>query len=85
MHAVNLPYRRVPASPPASAGWFVSLLQALYAGRGEAQLVVERLRSLVSATGPVQLVFAGKAHPRDEEGKQAIQQIFRVRDALRRH
>lgn len=42
----------------------------------------ERLRSIVKEHGPLQLVFAGKAHPRDEEGKRLIQQIVRMRDTL---
>lgn len=37
---------------------------------------VERLARLCSAPGtPVQFVFAGKAHPRDDDGKRLIQQI----------
>jgi starch phosphorylase len=36
----------------------------------------ERLRALLtSAERPVQIVFAGKAHPRDEPGKQLIKEI----------
>jgi len=35
---------------------------------------IERLRAL-SARHPVQIVVAGKAHPRDEPGKQLIEQI----------
>jgi starch phosphorylase len=37
----------------------------------------------VAGAGPIQLVFAGKAHPRDEEGKNAIREVFRARDALK--
>jgi starch phosphorylase len=37
----------------------------------------ERLRKLLSDTGrPVQLIFAGKAHPHDREGKELIRQII---------
>ncbi len=40
------------------------------------------LRILNSAEMPVQIVFAGKAHPADEPGKLIIQQIYRaVKDA----
>jgi starch phosphorylase len=44
---------------------------------------IERLERLLdNAAMPVQIVFAGKAHPRDEPGKQLIQQIFNTtRDA----
>jgi starch phosphorylase len=37
---------------------------------------VERLRAIAHAT-PFQLVLAGKAHPRDEAGKQLIQRLHR--------
>lgn len=37
----------------------------------------ERLLSLLSnAWRPVQLVFAGKAHPRDEDGKRVLQRVY---------
>ncbi len=48
----------------------------------------ERLRKLLcNPERPVQIVFAGKAHPRDEEGKRLIQGIVELsRDPeLRRH
>jgi starch phosphorylase len=35
------------------------------------------LRDLARAFGGLQLVFAGKAHPRDEQGKLLIQDVFR--------
>ena len=39
----------------------------------------ERLKTLVNATDrPVQIVFAGKAHPEDRYGKELIQQIARL-------
>jgi starch phosphorylase len=44
---------------------------------------IERLRSLVSSATPLQLVFAGKAHPRDQGGKELIQRIYRARDTLK--
>src|ERR1700758_153505 len=38
----------------------------------------ERLRRLVNdATRPVQFIFAGKAHPRDEAGKALIQEVYK--------
>jgi len=39
---------------------------------------LERLRSVVKQRGPLQVVFAGKAHPRDHEGKELIREIFRA-------
>jgi len=39
---------------------------------------IERLAAILNATGrPVQLVFAGKAHPADDIGKSRLQAIFR--------
>ncbi len=43
----------------------------------------ERLAEIVRDSGPIQLVFAGKAHPRDGEGKALISQIFEAGEALR--
>jgi starch phosphorylase len=37
----------------------------------------ERLRGLARQHGRLQLVFAGKAHPRDEDGKALIQRVIR--------
>jgi starch phosphorylase len=38
---------------------------------------LDRLRKLVSAEGrPVQMIFAGKAHPADREGQDFIRQLF---------
>jgi len=42
----------------------------------------ERLRHIAQQHGPLQLVFAGKAHPRDEAGKALIQTIVRWGKAL---
>jgi starch phosphorylase len=39
----------------------------------------ERLKRLLNdATRPVQFIFAGKAHPRDESGKALIQEVYRL-------
>jgi starch phosphorylase len=37
-----------------------------------------RLRAIVGQAGPVQFLFAGKAHPQDEQGKEAIRHIVRL-------
>lgn len=42
----------------------------------------ERLKGIASKAGPFQLVYAGKAHPQDQAGKELIQRIFRIKDAL---
>jgi starch phosphorylase len=44
---------------------------------------LERLRALVRRAGRLQVVYAGKAHPRDEEGKRVIERVFQAREALR--
>ena len=36
----------------------------------------ERLSRIASQCGPLQLVYAGKAHPKDEGGKAAIRRVF---------
>jgi len=43
---------------------------------------LERLRK-IAAERPLQLVFAGKAHPNDTAGKELIRTLHQVRDALR--
>ena len=45
---------------------------------------IERLKSLATRAGRIQVVYAGKAHPADQEGKELIKRIFQARDALRR-
>ena len=44
---------------------------------------LERLRRMAREVGPLQLVFAGKAHPKDQEGKEVIRRVHEARDALR--
>ncbi len=36
----------------------------------------DRLRELARRVGPLQILYAGKAHPRDEQGKEMIRRIF---------
>ena len=43
---------------------------------------VARLRSIDERVGPFQLIFGGKAHPRDESGKAIIRHIFELTAAL---
>jgi glycogen phosphorylase len=45
---------------------------------------IKRLRSIGKDVGPFQVIFAGKAHPQDREGKELIQRIFASRNALRK-
>lgn len=44
---------------------------------------IERLKRIASDCGGLQLVFAGKSHPADQEGKALIRRIFEAKDALR--
>ena len=41
----------------------------------------DRTLALLAGHRPVQFVLAGKAHPSDEEGKRAVQELFRFKDA----
>jgi starch phosphorylase len=43
---------------------------------------IERLKKIARETGALQLVYAGKAHPRDEAGKAIIRRIFEAAAAL---
>jgi starch phosphorylase len=43
---------------------------------------IERLRAIAN-THPLQIVYAGKAHPQDQEGKELIKRIVQARSALR--
>jgi len=42
-----------------------------------------RLRHIANTVGPIQLVYAGKAHPRDGEGKAMIRRVFEAAEKLR--
>jgi starch phosphorylase len=43
----------------------------------------ERLRSIASKIGHLQVIYAGKAHPQDQGGKEIIKRIFAAKEALR--
>ncbi len=38
----------------------------------------DRLMNIAEKAGPIQIIYAGKAHPKDESGKNAIKKIFEV-------
>jgi starch phosphorylase len=44
---------------------------------------LERLRQLAARTGGLQVIYAGKAHPQDQQGKELIQRIYAVKDLLK--
>jgi starch phosphorylase len=43
---------------------------------------LQRLRRIVSQVGPLQVIYSGKAHPRDEGGKALIRHVFAAAKAL---
>lgn len=44
---------------------------------------IDRLKWIAHNVGSLQIVFAGKAHPADEGGKEAIRKVFQAAAALR--
>ena len=38
----------------------------------------ERLKNIAEKTGPIQIIYAGKAHPKDMSGKESIKKIFTI-------
>ena len=43
----------------------------------------DRLKVIAKTVGPFQIVFGGKAHPRDEKGKEIIKRIFQMKEVLK--
>jgi len=46
---------------------------------------IQRLIDIVAKSGPIQIVYAGKAHPNDWQGKEAIKHIFNAMKGLKGH
>ena len=46
---------------------------------------LDRLRQIAKNAGGFQIVFAGKAHPRDAGGKEIIKRIFKAKKALKKN
>lgn len=46
---------------------------------------IERLRTISSKTGPLQVIYAGKAHPQDQGGKELIKRIFQAKERLKQY
>ncbi len=44
----------------------------------------ERLRAIAGKVGTLQLVYAGKAHPQDQPGKELIKRVFQFQEALKK-
>ncbi len=45
---------------------------------------IERLKRVVAGGGPLQLIYAGKAHPQDQFGKEMIKKIYEVKELLKK-
>jgi starch phosphorylase len=45
----------------------------------------ERLQQLATHAGGLQVIYAGKAHPQDNQGKALIKRIYEVKDILKDH
>ncbi|MBN1765854.1 MAG: alpha-glucan family phosphorylase [Sedimentisphaerales bacterium] len=43
---------------------------------------IGRLKSMAGEAGALQILYAGKAHPNDQKGKELIQRIYKAREAL---
>jgi starch phosphorylase len=43
---------------------------------------LERLKAIAQRVGPIQVIYGGKAHPRDEGGKEKIRRVFQAAAAL---
>ena len=41
----------------------------------------DRLKAISSHNGPLQIIFGGKAHPKDTQGKTLIREIFKMQNA----
>ena len=45
---------------------------------------LDRLRQIAKRVGPFQIIYAGKAHPKDAGGKEIIKRIFKAKKALKK-
>ena len=45
---------------------------------------IERLKAISSKTGLFQVIYAGKAHPQDQVGKELIKKIFQTKESLKK-
>jgi starch phosphorylase len=46
-------------------------------------LDLDRLRRIYDTAGPFQVIYAGKAHPKDGSGKDVIRRIFQAKETLK--
>jgi glycogen phosphorylase len=45
---------------------------------------IERLKNISAKASPLQVIYAGKAHPQDQGGKELIKRIFQAKEALKK-
>lgn len=43
---------------------------------------IERLKNIAQHCGPLQIILGGKAHPKDQQGKAIIRQLFEIQKSL---
>lgn len=43
---------------------------------------VNRLKHIATTAGPIQIIYGGKAHPNDHQGKEAIKRVIHARESL---
>ena len=74
-----------------NAGMDINLLTLGFARRAatykRASLLftdIDRLKNIVSKSGPIQIIYAGKAHPQDQFGKEMIKKIHEVKELLKK-
>jgi starch phosphorylase len=44
---------------------------------------IEKLKAIAAEKGKIQIVYAGKAHPQDQPGKEFVQRIYQAQSALK--
>jgi glycogen phosphorylase len=44
---------------------------------------INRLKSVAADAGAFQIIFAGKAHPNDQQGKEIIRRIIQIKNELK--
>jgi starch phosphorylase len=73
-----------------NAGMDVDVLTIGFARRATAykrwELIftdLERLKKIAAQAGSLQLIFAGKAHPQDQGGKEQIRRVLQAKEALK--
>jgi starch phosphorylase len=44
---------------------------------------IERLKAISRQAGAIQIIYAGKAHPQDQKGKELIKRIYQAKEALK--